>query len=533
MRHGRNSSPGRSAKSLVLIAFCCVILLWFMQASWGGGVAQTARPVVAAKAAAAVETHYEQPGVADNPAPSVAPPSAASAVPAPPPLEKQQQHAQRDGEALIKMRISDWRKEEETAATAAAAAAVSVATPHLGEGDTTPSEPTPHVAEAAIAEVIPAAAAAAAAGQGETPLQTTTAGQEGPPPPGQEDLELASAVVKPYSSPKEGDAEASSKQDEGADDTSEYVPSSQQRANIAAPQQLDEEHVAVAAVSPASGSVAVAEASGSVAAESPTQAVAVQPVVANEQSRAERWHDIYQNKAAKHADAELHVTGGYDMFTMEQWDDVVSKVTRRLPLEGKLHVHECGCGSGAFIGSLKKQHPEITLSGVDYVQALVDIANKRLGTGEGEPAFKQGDIRSLPFLADNFTDRTVSFGVFQYLNSADDARKATEEMFRITKPGGSIAIMEVSDSAREQVAVDLRKKTHGANYDSVQAAKPPNESHLYLPKRMFTDIAARHGATVDIVTTPTWALTTPLPPTGSQLISLSPLQTSLAVRRRT
>jgi hypothetical protein len=113
------------------------------------------------------------------------------------------------------MRISDWRKEEETAATAAAAAAVSVATPHLGEGDTTPSEPTPHVAEAATAEVIPAAAAAAAAaaaGQGETPLQTTTAGQEGPPPPGQEDLELAPAVVKPNSSPKEGDAEAKAKE---------------------------------------------------------------------------------------------------------------------------------------------------------------------------------------------------------------------------------------------------------------------------------------------------------------------------------
>jgi ubiquinone/menaquinone biosynthesis C-methylase UbiE len=130
-------------------------------------------------------------------------------------------------------------------------------------------------------------------------------------------------------------------------------------------------------------------------------------------------------------------------------------------------VIEIGSGAGAFIDILKKNHPHIKISGVDYCENLISIANNRL---DGD--FIVGNACNLYSLKNQMYDVVLSFGMTAYLDSIDDCRKFINEAFRIAKPNGTIYIGEVSDLAKKDFALNLRKKTHTKN----------DLDHLYIKK---------------------------------------------------
>lgn len=106
----------------------------------------------------------------------------------------------------------------------------------------------------------------------------------------------------------------------------------------------------------------------------------------------------------------------------------VQKLTAPLNIRRGDVVVECGVGSGAFVDGIYHLYPGIDLYGCDYSESLVKIANERVnGT------FAVADITDLSIYADRFFDKTLSCGVFVYLNSFDDASKAFRELVRITK----------------------------------------------------------------------------------------------------
>lgn len=78
--------------------------------------------------------------------------------------------------------------------------------------------------------------------------------------------------------------------------------------------------------------------------------------------------------------------------------------------------------------SVARLYPGIQLFGCDYSESLVKIANERV-----EGTFIVADITDLSAYSDNFFDKTLSFGVFVYLNSLEDTSRAFRELVRITK----------------------------------------------------------------------------------------------------
>ena len=205
--------------------------------------------------------------------------------------------------------------------------------------------------------------------------------------------------------------------------------------------------------------------------------------------RNSQWKNVWERKgqtAAQH----LHHMNGYDLLSADQWDELVRTVARPFGLQAGDEVIECGCGAGAFLASLIRLYPGIRLSGIDYSASLVRAASEAL-----DGRFEQGDIRDLSFLPAAAYDCVLSFSAFQYLSSSEDAERAVREMARLVKPGGSMAIGDVSDLAKKQEALEIRKHSH-RNQPKLSS---DDLDHLYLPKGLFERLASELQLNVTII----------------------------------
>ena len=103
------------------------------------------------------------------------------------------------------------------------------------------------------------------------------------------------------------------------------------------------------------------------------------------------------------------------------------------------NVLEAGCGVGAQTVPLLRNSPDVRLT-------CLDISATSLATAEARiraaclplPAFRQGDLRALPFADASFDHVFICF-VLEHL--ADPAA-ALEELRRVLRPGGSLTVIE-------------------------------------------------------------------------------------------
>ena len=87
---------------------------------------------------------------------------------------------------------------------------------------------------------------------------------------------------------------------------------------------------------------------------------------------------------------------------------------------------EIGCGTGRLLKQLEAKHA----IGIDIANNLLDLAKKN-GLN-----VQEADAHNLPFEDASFDAITMGNGVFRYL----DYNKALNEMYRVLKPFGRIAI---------------------------------------------------------------------------------------------
>jgi SAM-dependent methyltransferase len=201
------------------------------------------------------------------------------------------------------------------------------------------------------------------------------------------------------------------------------------------------------------------------------------------------WKDIWTRKGLER-NTPLHHVDGNNLLSTEDWDRLVFQVTRLIGLKGKERILECGCGAGAFLESLLKFYPELTVAGVDYSPTLLERARQRFG---GE--FHVADMTDLGFIQTNSYGHTASFGAVIYLSSETAARRAVEEMLRVTRPGGTVFIGEVSDLAKRDEAESIRRTSH----QGTKKVSTTNPDHLYLPKQFFLNVARDHGLNIRII----------------------------------
>jgi ubiquinone/menaquinone biosynthesis C-methylase UbiE len=169
---------------------------------------------------------------------------------------------------------------------------------------------------------------------------------------------------------------------------------------------------------------------------------------------------------------------------------MVGQVTRPLGLKDGEKILECGCGAGAFLASLLKKFPELKVTGLDYSQPILAAAKRNV---KGD--FYHGDMTDLSIFSDGQFEKTISYSTFHYLSSEGAAARAVREMVRVTRAGGSVFIGDVSDLAKREMALALRKMTH-QNHQRVSSA---NTDHLFVPQELFRQLAGELKLGIDII----------------------------------
>ena len=119
---------------------------------------------------------------------------------------------------------------------------------------------------------------------------------------------------------------------------------------------------------------------------------------------------------------------------MGRWSRLVAQsFVEWLPVSPGMHWLDVGCGSGALSEAILTNQQPLTLAAIDQSQGFVDTAQQRLGPNA---QCKVGDALDLPIPADSMD--TVVSGLV--LNFIPDPEKALQEMARVTRPGGTVAV---------------------------------------------------------------------------------------------
>jgi ubiquinone/menaquinone biosynthesis C-methylase UbiE len=99
-----------------------------------------------------------------------------------------------------------------------------------------------------------------------------------------------------------------------------------------------------------------------------------------------------------------------------------------------MDVLDVACGSGNATIPAARLAARVT--GLDFAPRLLSVARERAADAMVEVEWVEGDAQALPFEDDSF-DRVIS--VFGHMFAPDHARTA-QEMLRVCRPGGRIAI---------------------------------------------------------------------------------------------
>jgi demethylmenaquinone methyltransferase / 2-methoxy-6-polyprenyl-1,4-benzoquinol methylase len=118
---------------------------------------------------------------------------------------------------------------------------------------------------------------------------------------------------------------------------------------------------------------------------------------------------------------------------------------RALRLDTTDPVLDCCTGTGDLALMLAERLAgRAAVIGTDFCLPMLERARSkeqaRPGTGSGAVEFLQADTMALPFADHTFQAVTVAFG----LRNVQDTQQGLEEMVRVCKPGGQIAVLEFS-----------------------------------------------------------------------------------------
>jgi ubiquinone/menaquinone biosynthesis C-methylase UbiE len=154
-------------------------------------------------------------------------------------------------------------------------------------------------------------------------------------------------------------------------------------------------------------------------------------------------------------------------FAISKWNyvsNVRKQIFDALALRGNEQTLDIGCGSGTLLNEAARRLPTGKALGIDIWAPHTGGGNYALlmknAKAEGvadKIEFKQADVRKLPFEDSSF-DVIVSSGALHHIGSErSEHEQAINEMLRVLKPGGKIALMDVTHMI-EGYAASMKSK---------------------------------------------------------------------------
>lgn len=121
-------------------------------------------------------------------------------------------------------------------------------------------------------------------------------------------------------------------------------------------------------------------------------------------------------------------------------------------------VLDLATGTGDLAIQIARRYPRAEVVGVDPSVRMLAIGRQKVGAIElaERVTMEEGDAQALPFEDEAFDGVTIAFGI----RNVPDRDRGLAEMARVTKPGGRVAILELSDPKSGLVAPFARFHVH-------------------------------------------------------------------------
>jgi demethylmenaquinone methyltransferase / 2-methoxy-6-polyprenyl-1,4-benzoquinol methylase len=119
------------------------------------------------------------------------------------------------------------------------------------------------------------------------------------------------------------------------------------------------------------------------------------------------------------------------------------KTVRSLELKPGARVLDLATGTADLAIMIARQHPHVSLVGVDPSAKMLEVGQKKLDAEQlaERIELQVGDAQKLNFPDRSFDGVSIAFGI----RNVPDRLQGLREMARVTKAGGRIAILELSE----------------------------------------------------------------------------------------
>ncbi len=132
------------------------------------------------------------------------------------------------------------------------------------------------------------------------------------------------------------------------------------------------------------------------------------------------------------------------------------RAVRALELGANAHVLDVATGTGDVAIAVARAYPDARVTGIDPSPGMLEVARRKLGELSGRIELVTGDAQALPFPDGAFDGVIIAFGI----RNVPDRPRALAEMARVTRAGGRVVVLELSEPEPGLVGSMARLHVH-------------------------------------------------------------------------
>ncbi len=159
--------------------------------------------------------------------------------------------------------------------------------------------------------------------------------------------------------------------------------------------------------------------------------VMLQPVAMNRPFSQVNYQNLLKRYAA--------YASNYDRRWARYSAATLSKAVDAIPSDGQASLLDVACGTGLLAEMLRREHPQLAVTGVDISPQMLERARQRVPpTPSNRIAWRQGHAEYLPVENQQFDILTCT----NAFHLVQDTPRALESFRTALKPGGTLIIVD-------------------------------------------------------------------------------------------